>query len=311
MSYVKYSATDTDIHKTYCKFKNKSNMEYASVKRKLRRLADSKEKCYQYLTARKGNIAYELSIVLDDYQIEYVAQTYNPLLSLQKTVKRLLNSNTSGEVRRDIIELNKWCSILDNETKTSINAAVLQRKVIMTFSEYQEYVSKYYCAVHKVLLDGEAYKFGHGIGTCWINRWKFSESIGKRIDFAETARRKQWLIDNGYKPHNLKEARTAEAEGREYDGIPYIVYQDFTYGYSLFFTNVKFLHTRKPYQLKKVSYIASKYRNMNYETIIRYYCKTEDSVANLQFDLFKKLHILLLMNPGRGIRFDRKYAECY
>jgi hypothetical protein len=101
----------------YLKFRNKAIIEYERLVRKADRISNAKETCYNYLSARKGNIATNYNLILDDYPIEFVNQAYNPLLELEKNVIKLLKKDTKGE-RQDIIELAKWCSILKNEHKT-------------------------------------------------------------------------------------------------------------------------------------------------------------------------------------------------
>jgi len=288
----------------YLKFRNKAIIEYERLVRKADRISNAKETCYNYLSARKGNIAINYNLILDDYPIEFVNQAYNPLLELEKNVIKLLKKDTKGE-RQDIIELAKWCSILKNEHKTFKELKLCKKKSELTFDEYKTYLFDYYCQVHKIILEGNTYKFGHGIGTIRFRKFIFNENY-RSIDYNATRKRKQELIDSGKKVYNKLEAINAKAQGKEYDGIPYVVYKTTNYGYSLKVENSIIIRDRLPYDFKPVSYINAKYRGYNYNQIIEKFCKTEDDINYLQLDLRTKLALLLIMNPGVSLRFKTK-----
>ena len=180
-----------------------------------------------------------------------------------------------------------------------------KKKSELTFDEYKTYLFDYYCQVHKIILEGNTYKFGHGIGTIRFRKFVFNENY-RSIDFDATRKRKQEIIDAGKKVYNKLEAINAKVEGKEYDGIPYVVYKTTNYGYSLKVENSIIIRDRLPYDFKPVSYINAKYRGYNYNQIIEKFCKTEDDINYLQLDLRTKLSLLLIMNPGISLRFKTK-----
>ena len=287
----------------YLKFRNKAIIEYERLVRKADRISNAKETCYNYLSARKGNIAKDLNIDLDQFY-EFNNQAYNSSLELESFVIKLLKKHTKGE-RQDVIELAKWCSILKNEHKTFKELRLCKKKSELTFDEYKTYLFDYYCQVHKIILEGNTYKFGHGIGTIRFRKFVFNENY-RSIDFDATRKRKQEIIDAGKKVYNKLEAINAKVQGKEYDGIPYIVYKTNNYGYSLKLENSIIIRDRLPYDFKPVSYINAKYRGYNYNQIIEKFCKTEDDINYLQIDLRTKLALLLIINPGVSLRFKTK-----
>lgn len=301
---MKSLTADVTPKTVYMKFRNKAIIEYERLVRKAERISNAKETCYNYLIARKGNIAKDYNIVLDDYEIEFINQSYNPLKALEKSVIKLLKKDTKGE-RQDIIELAKWCSILKNEYETNSTLRLTKIKTQLTFDDYKKCLFDFYCQVHKIILNGGIYKFSHGIGTIRFRKFTFNENY-RSIDFAATRKRKQELIDAGYTPYNKSDAATAEAEGREYNGVPYLVSKNSKYGYSVKIENSLIIQHRLPYDFKPVSYINAKYRNMSYTEILERFCKTEDDINYLQVDLRTKLSLLLLMNPGVSLRFNKK-----
>ena len=300
---MKSLTADITPKTVYLKFRNKAIIEYERLVRKAERISNAKENCYKYLSARKGNIAKDLNIDLDQFY-EFNNQAYNSSLELESFVIKLLKKHTKGE-RQDVIELAKWCSILKNEHKTFIELRLCKKKSELTFDEYKTYLFDYYCQVHKIILEGNTYKFGHGIGTIRFRKFVFNEHY-RSIDFDATRKRKQELIDSGKKVYNKLEAINAKAQGKEYDGIPYVVYKTSNYGYSLKLENSIIIRDRLPYDFKPVSYINAKYRGYNYNQIIEKFCKTEDDINYLQVDLRTKLALLLIINPGVSLRFKTK-----
>lgn len=300
---MKSLTADITPKTVYLKFRNKAIIEYERLVRKAERISNAKETCYNYLSARKGNIAKDLNIDLDQFY-EFNYQAYNSSLELESFVIKLLKKHTKGE-RQDVIELAKWCSILKNEHKTFEELRLCKKKSELTFDEYKTYLFDYYCQVHKIILEGNTYKFGHGIGTIRFRKFTFNENY-RSIDFDATRKRKQELIDAGKKVYNKLEAINAKAQGKEYDGIPYVVYKTNNYGYSLKLENSIIIRDRLPYDFKPVSYINAKYRGYNYNQILEKFCRTEDDINYLQLDLRTKLALLLIINPGVSLRFKTK-----
>ena len=132
-------AADVDVKTIYLRFINKARIEYEHLARKADRLAKAKETCYEYLIPRKGIIAKDYNINLDDYIIEFGNQSYNPELALETRVIKLLKS-TKYEDRSNIIQLAKWCSILKNENATFNSLKLCKEKANLTFNEYKQYL---------------------------------------------------------------------------------------------------------------------------------------------------------------------------
>ena len=300
---MKSLTADITPKTVYLKFRNKAIIDYERLVRKAERISNAKETCYKYLSARKGNIAEDLNIDLDQFY-EFNHQAYNSSLELESFVIKLLKKSTKGE-RQDVIELAKWCSILKNEYNTYKELKLCKKKSELTFDEYKTYLFDYYCQVHKIILEGNTYKFSHGIGTIRFRKFMFNENY-RSIDYNETRKRKEELINSGKKVYNKLEAINAKAEGKEYDGIPYVVYKGNKYGYTLKLENSLLIKDRFPYDFKPVSYINAKYRGYNYNQIVERFCRTEDDINYLQVDLRTKLALLLIMNPGVSLRFKTK-----
>jgi hypothetical protein len=299
------SATDVNSKTVYLNMVNKERGKINLITNKLNRTLDAKEKCYNWLLARKESIYKSYKIELDNYKIEFVDKQYNSEKSLEtKAIYYLRHPN--GEDRQLIIQLAKYCSLLRSEVEIQQKLEVSRIKLNMSYREFQKYLFDYYSKVHKVLLQGDAYKFGKGIGTIFLRTIDMTTGARNRIDFAKTRANKLKLLAEGKKLYNEQEAKQCELENIPYDGVPYIVLRNETKLVVLDITNSKYFTSRGRISFAAKSYINLKYRGMSYQDIIDKYCPTEESIADLQADLYTKRSILGIMNPGITQKFDRK-----
>ena len=298
------SATDVNSKTVYLNIVNKERGRFNILTKKLERILAAKENCYDWLFARREEINNLYNINLDDYQIEFVEKQYNPIKALETKVLKLLRY-PKDEDRQYIIQLAKWCSILKNEKELQHKLEVSRVKTNLTYKEFQAYLLKYYCKVHKVLLQGDAYKFGKGLGTIFLKTIDLSDDKGRRVDFGKTNANRKKLLAEGKTLYNKKEAERCEIQGTEYNGVPYVVYQDKTKEIVLDIMNSKCFTSRGHISISSKSYINLKYRGMTYQEIADKLCPTEESVANLQMDLYTKRTILKIKNPGIIQKFIR------
>ena len=177
---ARYLASDVNSKVVYLKLINKTRGVLASLVKTLDRLLKSKTECYNYLSARKGEIYDKYDINLDNYIIEFINQEYNEEEVLQDKAYKLLRQKDLEEDRQDIIQLAKWCSILKNEVEVNKKLIVYKTIYNLSYRDFQEYLYNYYCKVHEILLNGNAYKLGNGIGTIYFKLIDTSPSLFKR-----------------------------------------------------------------------------------------------------------------------------------
>lgn len=298
------SATDVNSKTVYLNMVNKERGRINLITNKLERILDAKEKCYNWILPRKESIYKSYNIDLDNYKIEFVDKQYNSEKSLEtKAIYYLRHPN--GEDRQLIIQLAKYCSLLRSEVEIQQKLEVSRIKLNMSYREFQKYLFDYYSKVHKVLLQGDAYKFGKGLGTIFLRTIDMTTGSHSRIDFAKTRANKLKLLAEGKKPYNEREAKQCELENIPYDGVPYIVMRNETKLVVLDIANSKYFTSRGRVSFASKSYINLKYRGMSYQDIINKYCPTEESIADLQTDLYTKRSILGIMNPGIIQKFKR------
>ena len=298
-------ATDINSKSVYLRMINKARGELTILTKKLDRTLNAKKECYNYLLARKGDIANELNINLDDYDIEFNKQLFNENLTLQTKVFKLLKKYNDTQNRTDIIQLAKWCSILKNEYEIGNKMLICNTKYNMPFSEFREYLFKYYSKVQEILLKGHSYKFGNGIGTIYLKLVKLSNNK-TRIDFQKTKAAKEKLINEGKTPYRKEDAEYAKLMGIEYDGVPYIVEQERSKEVVFNIKNSKFFTSRRVFDFKVADYVNAKYRNMSYKEIAENFVRKESDIYPMQLGIKRKLHILELINPGIYQRYIRE-----
>lgn len=300
------SATDVNSKTVYLNMVNKERGKINIITNKLNRILDAKEKCYNWILPRRGEIYKAYNIDLDNYMIEFIDKQYNPEKALETKVLYFLR-HPNGEDRQLIIQLAKWCSLLRSEVDIQRKLEVSRIKLNMNYREFQKYLFDYYSKVHKVLLQGDAYKFGKGFGTIFLRTIDMTTGSKNRIDFAKTRANKLKLLAEGKKPYVEREAKQCEIENIPYDGVPYIVLRNETQSVVLDITNSKYFTSRGRVSFSMKKYLNLKYRGMSYKEIIEKYCPTEESVADLQADLYTKRSILGIMNPGITQKFNRKH----
>lgn len=302
---ARYLASDVNSKIVYLKLINKTRGELTSLVKKLDRLLNSKSDCFNYLSARKGEILKKYDINLDDYIIEFVKQEYNEEEALQDKAFKLLRQKNLEEDRQDIINLAKWCSILKNEKDINKRLIVCKTIYNLSYRDFQEYLYNYYCKVHEVLLNGKAYKLGNGIGTIYFKLIDVSNSKTSRIDFQKTKANKEKLLAEGKIPYRWEDAKDAEAQGYKYEGVPYVVFKNKGKEIVLEFKNSKYFTSRRKIEFRKTKYINLKYRGMSYKEIADTFCNNLDDVYGLQVDVFTKEKLAEIVFPGITQKYIR------
>ena len=286
-------ASDINIRDNYLSFHHKSIYEFNVLEKKLIRLNNAKVETWNNLTPFKEDVSKHFRVSLS-LSIDFIA--------LGERLSKEFRKNDNPERRNLLILLVKYCSIIKNEEDTKKALELAAKKKNLNFTQYREFVFKYYSKVHKVLLQGKAYRYMNGIGTLYINRVQIKKE-GLKIDFHKTKLRKEELLKQGVKLYNKWEAEQAKAIGEPYDGVDYRVWLRRPDAYSLKFIHSKYFH--KEYDFLPISYIHQKYRDYNQDQLALEVCRNNEDIFDLQVDLRTKIAIYLKRNPERYIEFDR------
>lgn len=292
---MKAPAADINIRDNYLAFHHKSIHEHNVLEKKLIRLKNAKAETWQSLLSYEEEISkyfrIRLSVTLD-------------FIALGEKLSKEFRKNDDGERRKILILLVKFCSIVANEQNCIKELELSNKKQTLTFGEYRDFVFRYYTKVHKVLLQGKAYRYMNGIGTLYIHRVQI-EGEGRKIDFHKTKLRKEELQAKGVKLYNKFEADQCKALDLPYDGVDYRVWLRAPAYYSLRFIHSKYF--AKEYDFYPISYIHQKYREYSQDQLAFEICENNEDIFDLQIDLRTKIAIYLKRNPERFIDFDRKF----
>ena len=286
-------AADINIRDNYLSFHHKSIYEYNILEKKLKRLTAAKDNVWKDLLPRKEDILQYFKVEISEY---------TDFIRLGEKLYKEFRTKDNVERRELLILIIKYYSIITNINETKKQLELANKKRNLSFGDYRFYVFNYYSKVHKVLLEGKAYRYNNGIGTLYINRVQITGE-GKKIDFHKTKLRKEELIKKGVKLYNHQEAAKAAFLGIPYDGVDYRVWLRAPAYYSLKFIHSKYF--KSDYDFSPISYIHQKYREYNQEQLAFDVCENNNDIYNLQIDLRTKIAIYLKRNPERYINFQR------
>lgn len=191
-----------------------------------------------------------------------------------------------------------------NEYTNMITLA--NKRKSMKFREYETYVSNYYNKVHKFVLQGFGYKYGDGIGTLCICRWKRRGEKSK-IDYNATNKRKKELLALGKKLYDKSEAAWYKQHNIPYDGIDFRVFKKDTHIYLIDIIKSK-LFTNRNHVFEHTEYVNAKFKGMSYVEMADI-CDNIDDIVNLPVDLRYKLNIYLHKDPSNYILYIRNTDE--
>lgn len=292
---------DVGIKDYHLKFIHNANIKYIKANKTYKRIISSKNSTHKYLMENIDNIKESLNLNLAEYN-EYLNNEYDENELLLKEVNRLYK--TKEDNREYVLQLLKYCNLIKAEVSCKTNVEKYDRERNMKLREYEYLISKFFYKMHEQLLNGDVYKLGKGLGQIYIERRnKTNES--KKIDFQETKKRKQFLIDNGYKIYDKKEAEMAERMGIKYDGIDYRVKMQNMHVDVIRIDTSKYWNSRKYIDIKYADYVSPELRNMTYAQIVEENSRIND-IYDLRLSLKRKLSILLTKFPEQGINYIRQ-----
>lgn len=249
------------------------------------------------------NKAFQIN--LSDEEV-YIKNAYIEDNNFIKYITKLYKSKDfTKDERISLAYIIRWIKCLERIHKYNQKAEIVRRRAKMTFKQYKEYVKRFYTQVQAEVLDGNAYRYSHGVGDLTIARVKNTKgkNYKGKINYAETRRRKQEIIDAGKIPYDAKEAKRCEILGKPYNGVSYIVYLNEPYFYQFYLANMM-LSGHKLMKFTRTDYRGKSIRGVT-DDELSIICKTEEDVLNLDADMGVKLKQLLRLNPSIYIKFIR------
>ena len=240
----------------------------------------------------------------ENFNISWNEETYSKDEHLTDTINARLK-DAVGEDRIILLQLLRYSELLKFIDDCNKKIELANNRSKITPKKYKEYLKKYYMqSVHKALLDGHAYRFSHGIGDLMINYWKYVNGVrSKIVDWNETNKRKQEILNAGLKLYDKEEAEIYKIRGLKYDGIPYVVYKTNNEYYDIELVNCKSFN-KNNIKFKHANYIPTKFRKRTPEDIANQF-NSVDEIAVQDLGIRHKLIVALEKDPSIYLKYIR------
>lgn len=224
--------SDSTLSIYWQNFKMSAKLDKRKYERTLNEIIAELRNIKDILSANKAYINKTFNLDLDTYNKEWVYGVYSKGERLYQNALKCRRLCTS-KVKTDTLNMIlRYCILLRKAAYTNKLIKSIDVRANIKFTEYLRYVRAYYNEVHRIMLEGNAYRYNNNIGTLVLNFWrKEVKSSDERaslrfIDFQATKKLKAEIIAAGKTPYNKVDAAIAKHNGVPYDGIPYIVYND-------------------------------------------------------------------------------------
>lgn len=216
--------------------------------------------------------------------------------TLCKTAKGLfINKKGDYKMIGELHELWRLAAKQKDVYEKEIELAKCNKILGLSFKEYSSIVKTFYFEVQrKMIIDGCGYAFEGHFGWICVNRAKY-KSKKKKTDFAATRKRRKELEAEGKRIYNKEEAKWCKLNGLKYEVEDDRVYQDIEYVYEIPLIDCK-LPTTKRLKFTTANWIATKYKNYNYDDLLKEANYDKDQVINLDVDIRKKLALCLRLD---------------
>lgn len=207
----------------------------------------------------------------------------------------------ASELRLMIID---YCKMVTEYKKLRVEFSYYLNKSFTSFGQYKDMIYNYYNEVHKVLLNGDTFRFGKRIGDFRIDLLKIdkhSTYSKNAINIPKTMELKRTLINRGLIPYNKEDADIARSNGEIYTGVPYTIYGlDFEFYIKLRWLNCSVSHGRR---FKFTKYIG----NNTYQSIDELANEklTGKQILNLDCDVITKCKIANKIDTSFNNKFKR------
>lgn len=263
------------------------------------------------LSTNKKEIKKHLNIDLDKYQ-EYVHCKFNESYALYhiayERICKMSTGKTSGnEYKVGLAKsITAYTKLLDNLENAKHKLKCYEAADKVGKREFNKRLATYYNKVVEKVMHGQAYNFSNNIGKFYIEFISLNKgSIGSKINFAATNKRKKELLAAGVELYSEVKAAWYKARNIKYEGVDYRVYNtsDKTFVYR--FTG--YGGRRKSYMYRPYNHRANS--QGTYEDYYLKYDKNFDKImAARELGIYNKVGILKKFFPHLLINYQ--HDEC-
>lgn len=290
----------------YLSYINGVKEDYFHCRKKLKDISKEKQALIDYIEINKEDLFKYYKIDVLRYTIEWGQRKYNPSKALYQQVLKHIKHDTEEDNRECLIQCLKYCQCLEREYTSINNYNLILRKLKLKQADYIKIINKVYDKIQEYALKGYGYKFNYGIGTFCINYWKHYTNFNFKnyINFNESRKLKQKLLEQGYTPYNKEDAKKAQEAGVPYDGKQYLVYTTDAFWYEITFIKSK-LFRKKELEYQRSEYIPIKFKGYTHAQLADNFINNEKDIYEFPVDIRVKLNMLLYKYPNKYLNFIR------
>lgn len=263
------------------------------------------------LSTNKEEIKKHLNIDLDKYQ-EYVHCKFNESYALYHIAYERICKMSTGKISGNAYKIGlaksitTYTKLLDNLENAKHKLKCYEAADKIGKREFNKRLATYYTKVVEKVMHGKAYNFSNNIGKFYIEYVALEKtSIGNKIDFAATNKRKRELLAAGVELYSEVKAAWYKARNLKYEGVDYRVYRNHDKTFVYRFTGSG--NHRKSYMYRPFNH-----RDEVQGTYEYYYLKHDKSfnkiMADRKLGIYNKVGILKQFFPHLLINYQ--YDEC-
>lgn len=210
----------------------------------------------------------------------------------------------------------EYFNIKDKILKTDNDIYKLKSKLEFNTKYKDLDIKEFYYIIGKIngyfeeeILNGKRVYLGNGLGYIYIRYFK--GNIKPKVDHKESKLKKQRIIEQGGIPYNRKDHEKAIREGREYDGIEWLVYHTTPIpyiswrGFIVLNSKGSVMLTTVPnalsYEFRPARHNHSGYK----ESEILEHVKNGVDINTFNIGMRTKLPILLKANETQHLKYER------
>jgi hypothetical protein len=203
----------------------------------------------------------------------------------------------------------KYFKVLDKIQESKELLEIIKVRKNLSYIEYKAIVQRYYEGVIQEVLRGSLYKFGHGIGMFYLERFKSAPREKRRInpdgviDWVATRKAKEELIANGKIPYRREDELACKRLGKPYNGVKYLVLRNDEYVTRMYWSNTALGNFRDilPEQIKK--------HETNFEEYKKRYNSVDEVITDSSITFGKRLGIIRELYKSYTINYIRNEEE--
>lgn len=221
---------------------------------------------------------------------EFVDNEYKTGTFIKLAKGLFINRSNNYTLVSDLFNLYNLAKLQKQIYDINVDLVKYEKLIALPYKEYVRIMKVFATEIHKqLILNGNGYAFGKGIGWICVNRCIIKNPRPK-LDFAATKKRKAELLAEGKRLYNKEEEDWCKRNGIEYTGIDYRVYMNKEHCYE-----IPLLHCTLP-NAGKLQFVITdsrptEYRGKTNEELIQACNSDTTKICELGVDLKTKLNI--------------------